>query len=511
MTQLQWARQYSKKFNKFNEDVILGIREQDKMITYLDETWKEVQRHIPQNLKYLGYRFDDSGNRFRELNVGKEKKKVVKSDIIKTMSINDTYARLAIFQFEISVEDQQTNEMKTVYVESQIYIPLYVDKYHFYIRGNKYSTPFQITDAITYTNRANMVVLKTMTRAIKMAKEKRPTPIQDIFGNKYIVQIFYIYMSSKKVPFVLYYFAYFGFNTTFEYFGADKFCKFHSTAPLEDEDERIYFKFGMIYISVDRNAFNNNPLLRQFIASVLEVQKKHMGIEEIESTTRWKFILGSTISENNALSKGEGLLRTFIVSLDHRTIINIKKLIGGGPKESTFAVVRYIFLNFGTLSARTNSLANKRIRLSEYLINPVIQSIYRKLYRFLSTTKKNQDIDRCLDIIKIPSGLIIGAVSGKNKGELALDIAKYSSSCNDNTLLNVGLSYTTSGPGSASSKSGSMVSSVQRALDTSYLGRLCISTSTNSSPGLSGTLSPMTDINMETLTFIPIEEMVKLK
>lgn len=508
---MQFVQQYSKRFNNFNEDVIFGIREEDKIITYLDEAWKEAQRHIPNNLKYLGYRFDDSGSRFRELNVGKSKRGSKKSDDIKTKSIYETYARLAIFQFEITAKDQQTQTMKTIYVESHMYIPLYIDKYHFYIRGNKYSTPFQITDAITYTNRSNMVVLKTMTRAIKMAKERRATPISDIFGNKYNVQVFYIYMSSKKISFVLYYFAHFGFNTTFEYFGADKYCKFHKTAPLEEDSERIYFKFGMIFISVDRATFEANPLLRQFIASVLDVQKRNMDVELIENTTRWKMVLGSKISENNALVKGEGLLRTFIVSLDHRTIQNIKNLIGGDSKESTFAVVRYIFLNFANLAAKTNSLANKRIRLSEYLVNPVIQSIYKKLYRYLSTTKKNQDIDRCMDIIKIPSGLIIGAVSGKNSGELALDIAKYSASCNDNALLNVGLSYTTSGPGSASSKSGSMVSASQRAMDTSHLGRLCISTSSNSSPGLSGSLSPMTDIDLKTLTFTPVECLVSKK
>ena len=50
--------------------------------------------------------------------------------------------------------------MKKVYVECPLYIPLYVDNYHFYIKGNKYSAPYQIIDAITYTNRENMKVLK---------------------------------------------------------------------------------------------------------------------------------------------------------------------------------------------------------------------------------------------------------------------------------------------------------------------------------------------------------------
>lgn len=501
MTQKEFVSNYSKRFNKFNEDVILKIRENDDMVKYLHAVWKEVEKHSPQNIKYLGYKYDDSGNRFRELNVGQDKKLAKKTNDIKTMSIYDTYARLVVFMFEISVNDPQTDKMITVYSECSIYIPLYIDKFHFYIRGSHWNVPLQITDAITYTNRDSMVVFKTTTRAIKMAKEKKAAPLQDIFGNKYITKIFYIYMSSKRVPFVLYYFAEFGFKTTFEYFGADKFVKFYKDAPLEEDPNWIYFKFGLIYIAVMKDQFNLNVLLREFIASVLEVQKKHLGVEEIENATRWKMILGSTISENNALEKGKGLLRTFKVSLDDQTVENIRKLIGGDPKKTTFAVVRYMFLNFSNLSAKTNSLANKRLRLAEYLINPVIQSIYKKLYRFLSTPKKNQDLNRCLDIIKIPQGIILGAISGKSKGELALSISKYSSSCNDNTLLNVGLSYTTAGPGSAASRSGSMMSASQRGLDTSYLGRLDISTSSNSSPGVSSILTPMTKINLDTLTF----------
>jgi hypothetical protein len=499
---LQWTAQYSKQFDNFSDDVISGIRKNDEMIKYINDMFSEIQRHIPQNLKYLGYRYDDTGNRFRELNVGKEKKrKVRKADEVKTMSIYDTYARLAIFQFQVSIKNQQTGELETRYAECPLYIPLYVDNYHFFIRGNRYSAPFQITDSITYTNRANMVVLKTMTRAIKLAREKKNSPILDAHGNKYVSQLFYVYISSKKVPFLLYYFAHFGFVETFKYFGVDQWCAFFDDAPPLPDESFIFFKFGLIYIRVDRHAFESNYLFRQFISTALELQKRYMDSDSITNTTRWKMILGATISEANALTKGEALLKTFRISLDHQTIQNIANLIGGSPKITTHAVVRWMFIKFSNLSSKTNSLLNKRIRLSEWLIDPLLKEVYKKLYRFMGTPEKNKDMDRLMDIIKTPSGLIVGAICGKNRRSLSLNIAKYSSGVNDNALLNVALKATFGGPGTPTEKSGSMTSVVYRQFDPSFMSRLCVTTSSNSEPGLSSNLCPMTLIDMDTLTF----------
>lgn len=499
MKALQWTARYSKNFDKFNDDVILNIRKNDDMVKYIDETWVEIQRHLPKNMKYLGYRFDDSGRRFKELNVGKDKDK--SHPTRKSMSIYDTYARLAVFEFELTNLNQQTDEMETIYVECPIYIPLYVDNYHFYIRGNKYSAPYQITDAITYTNKSNMVVLKTKTRAIKLAREKRNNPIIDAHGEKYMSNIYYLYVSAKKVPFVLYYFAYFGFMNTMRYFGADKFIKFYKEAPLTPDPKYIFFKFGMIYIAVERAAFDKYYNFRQFIFTVLETQKRNMDVEAIENTTRWKIILGSSISENNALDKGKGLLKTFEISLDHRTIINIKNLVGGANKDDMWSVIRWIFLKFSSLSSKSQNLLNKRIRVSEWIIDPFLKEVYKKLYRYLSTSEKSRDMNRLVDIVKCPEGLILGAICGKNRKGLTLNIAKYSAGVNDNVLIKDALRYTTSGPGTPGSAGGSLTSTAYRVFDPSFVGRIDIYQSSNSDPGTSGCLVPTAKVDMNTLTF----------
>lgn len=467
------------------------------MVQYIDETWKEIQKHIPNNMTYKGYHFDDTGRRFRELNSGKDKSGLNR----KTMSIYDTAARLCVFEFELKNMNSQTGQMEKVYTECPLYIPLYVDKYHFYIKGNKYSAPYQIIDAITYTNRENMIVLKTKTRAIKLAKEKKANGVADAYGNRYIANIFYLYMTKKKVPFVLYYFAHFGFFNTFRYFGADKYCKFSATLPETPEENCIYFKFGQIYIVVDKEAFDKYYNLRNFIFTVLECQKRGLDKEAIEDCVRWKIILGSTISENNALEKGKGLVKTFMISLDARTVTNIRNLVGGAPKENMFAVVRWMFLKFSSLSSKSSNLLNKRIRVSEWIIDPFLKETFRKLYRYLATTEKTRDIKRLVDIVKCPESLILGAICGKNRAGLTLSIAKYAAGVNDNVLIKDALRYTINGPGTPGSSGGSLTSTQFRIFDTSYVGRVDLYQSSNSDPGVSGCLTPTCKIDMNNLVF----------
>lgn len=500
MKQKAWVNRYCKQFDTFNDDLILKVRKKDKIETYLDEMWSEIARHVPENIEYLGYHYDDSGRRFRELNAGKDKTHSGK----KNMSIYDTAARLCVFEFKLTNLNQQTGKVETIYVETPIYIPLYVDDYHFLIAGSKYSAPYQITDAITYTNKSNMIVLKTKTRAIKMTREKKNNPIVDVHGNRFnSCYIYYLYMTSKKTPFLLYYFAYFGFMNTFRFFGADRYCKFYTECPIEADPNNFWFKFGTIYIAVDKKAFGDYYNLRMFIFTVLECQKRNMDQDAIENTTRWKIILGAAISESSALEKGEGLVRTLRISLDPRTKDNIEKLVGGGKKDNMWSVVRWMFLSFVTLSSKTNSLLNKRIRISEWIVDPLLRERYDKLYRYLGTPEKSRDMNRLADVVKCPEGFILGAICGKNRRGLTLDIAKWDSGVNDNAICKDGLRYVTGGPGTAASVSGSgsRTGSSYRVFGITYVGRLDIYTSSNSDPGTSGLISPFAKVKLDTLTF----------
>ena len=487
---LEFVSGYSRQFDNVNRDIVKGIREKDDMAASIDEACREIGRSLPDNITYLGYTPDDSGRTMRDVNKSKSKDK---KDTRPSVSVDQTYARLYVFKFKLRFDGV------TQIAEMPIYIPLLVDGYHYLIRGNKYSAPYQMTDAITYTNKDDMVVLKTMKRAMKVSREK--CTITDVHGAQYHTHQLFLHV-PKKAPFLLFYFAMFGFFSTAKYFGVEKFLSYSQEFPIDPDPSKVYFKFGTMFIGVMRSRFDENYLLRQYVATVLALGKKGLNLEIVPRVAYWKTILGSTVSDTKTLEKGQGLINTFIVSLDHRTMLNIERLIGGSPKRSMWAVMRWIFIEYSTLSSKSSSLENKRIRLSEYQITPLINAMYTKLWRYLNTSVKNRDARRLYDIFKISPALVLNAIIGKSKSRSgSLSIAKYSSYVNDLALLNVALKFTTAGPGSPMERSGKLVGSQYRRFDTSSVGRVCLITTSNTDPGISGTFVPSARLDLYTMTF----------
>lgn len=494
---LSFVSAYSKQYDQINEDIIYGIRKRDNMVTYIDELGVEIAKAIPNFVEYLGFVYDDSNKSFRDISKGKEylfKTYGTKAEEQPTVNVNYSYSRLAIFKFKIKYEGEIT------IVKMPIFIPLLIDGFHFYIRGNKYAAPFQLVDAITYIGKNNSVVLKTMTRSLKLSREK--VNITDTHGTQYQVYAFYTHINIKRVPMLLYYFSYYGFLKTMKYFGCEKYIKLYNDFPKEKDPSWIFFKFGKIFIAVMRDKFEQNYLLRQYIATTMQLSRKSLDQDLIGQPSYWKQILGSTLTDKKPIEKGINLLFTYTTALDYRTAMNIDKLIGGSRRTTTFAVMRWMFIKFNQLCIKNNSLVNKKLRLGEYLITPLIREVYAKLYRFMNTPKNMLDKKRVMDIFKISPAVILNAIIGKTKNKkMALNIAKYSSYVNDLSILNVALKYTVSGPGTPIEKSGKMAGNYFRQFDPTFIGKICVTTTSNGDPGISGVISPFSSVNKETLTF----------
>lgn len=486
----QFIALYSKQFDNINEDIVVGIRKKDNMTYYIEKICEEIEKTLPNNIKYLGFTYDDSGKSIRDINIVKNNKKKLYS-----IDVNKTYARLVNYKFKLHFDNV------TRIVDMPIYIPLFFDDYHYLIRGNKYAAPYQLTDSIIYTNRDDMIVIKTMTRPLKMSREK--CVITSVFGEEFLSHEFYIHVTSKKIPFLLFYFAYFGFNRTAKYFGCEKFISYHSSVDADENDPKTYFKFGSIYIGVERKRLEDNYLLRQYIASVLSLNKKGLTADSISRASYWKMILGSMISEHKTLEKGQELLNTFILVIDTLTLNNINRFMGTERSKfySTFSVVRWMFIEYSKLSSHTNGLENKRIRLSEYQVTPLIKLLYSKLYRYMNTA--NKDENRLIDIFKVSPAIILNAIIGKtsNKSGGGLNIAKFSSYVNDLALFNVALKYTSAGPGSPIERSGKLASAHFRKFDSSFVGRIDLIPTSNNDPGISGIITPSAKLDTDSFTF----------
>lgn len=495
----------------YQNNILCDIRKKDTITDYLEKACEEIAKKCPENIKYLGYSVDTSDKKNRELNKGEDNGNTKNNEVV--VSLEETYAKLVYFNFSLTCDGIKMIK------HLPIWVPMLIDDCHFYIRGNKYSAPLQIVDAITYSNKNNILILKTMTRAIKFLKTK--STIVDIYGKEFRTHSFYIHHStSVRIPFLLFYFSHFGFFKTIKYFGLENIIDVYVGDKTDVPTDRYIFPFGSSYIGVKKDNFDNNVLVRQFTACIISTikGKRAFEISSIRNPGRWLRELGEQISNNpqKVLEKGEGLLKTFITSYDFITQSVINKLIDDGvPKTNMFMVIRWLFIRYTQRSHYDNSLQNKRIRFNEYLIDPFVKEIVRKVYRFInsvSTNKKTVGDDRnsdkhmnkLLDVFKISPFIIVNALIGKiSIQKTNMNIVKYSSLSNDNVLAGPLSEYTFAGPGAPStSKSGRRSSSANNRFTPDYLGNICIVTSSNHEPGITGQLTPTPNIDLDKGVFV---------
>jgi hypothetical protein len=493
--------EYSKQFNHINEDIVRNIKLNDNMVEKIEEICIELTKALTEHVKYLGCDFDDSKHRFREANISKKKdSKTGKFQNVQYVNVNPTFSRMAVFHFSVRYTDIKTGKVSISNVDMPIYIPQFIDDYHYYIRGNKYSAPYQLTDAITYLGRDDSIILKTLSRALKLSREARV--MKDVHGLEYKTHAFYTHVSKKKIPFLIYYFAFYGFFNTIRYFGLEKMIRLFKECPINPDDDTAYFKFGRLFIGVNRFALNTMYELRQFVCTVLQLQRKNLDLEYIRDASYWRMTLGTLVSANKSYEQGRLLLNTFIICLDARTVQNIKNIIGGPRRETSFAVMRWMFKNYSTLSNKNMSLQNKRLRYTEYIVAPLARDIQNKLYRFLKTNTKMRDKKRLLDIFKPSPSIIVHAIIGKTKNKSqALSIAKYSNQVNDMVLLAAAIKFTRGGPGTAIEKIGKRAGLPYRLMDTTYAGNVDLITTSAGSVGISGVLTPYAKVDTDILTF----------
>ena len=513
---------YSERNQSFyKNNVLKEIRHVDTMAQCLEEACQEIAKMCPENIKYLGYHFEDDQKKTRELNKGIETT-VSKTHVAPPVMIEDTYAKLAYFDFELTCDDVKT------YKHMPIWIPLLIDDCHFYIKGNKYAAPLQIVDAITFSNKSDMLILKTMTRAIKIMKEK--AVITDIYGSKFMTHAFFIHHNrTTRIPFLLFYFAHFGFFRTITYFGLDNIIQAFEGDKTNIPNDRYIFQFGTIYLGVIKENFDNNVLVRQFVACLISTvkTKRNMELDSIRNPGRWTAILGEHVTTNpqKTLEKGEGLLKTFISSYDFRTQTVINKLVDdGAPKTNMFMAIRWLFIRFNQRSYYDNSLQNKRIRFNEYLISPFVREIVNKVYRVMNSNSRTivkidngdekqseRKMKKLLDIFKISQYIIVNSLNGKiSVQKTGMNVVKYSSLSNDNVLAGPLAEYTFAGPGAPSTnKSGKRSSSVNNKFSPDYLGNICIVTSSVKEPGITGQLTPDPNIDIDKGIFVIDPQLIR--
>ena len=457
----KWLAEYHKdQPNKFNEEIIYGLREKDDMVEYLVDVCKALEA-IPY-IKYEGYDLITNENEFKQQEF---------------ISITDSRLNLVTFHFTVTY-NENTNK-----VSMPIFIPKWINKYYFILNGNKYFPIYQNVESSTY-NTKDSVILKSLLMSIIL--KMKPAKMNDVDGKEYIGRIYMVNLFDHKNNFLYYFFATLGFYETLKFFGYDKNIKINDKEM--NKDKVICFPINKKYnICVSKKKFKSDNSFKYFVFCFVDMFNKKTPIDRLDDEKYWKTKLGAlyTKNSNNQLNKAETVILSFKRILDDRTKKNL--LLSQENKEDIYHLIRYMMNNFDSLMHKDNlSLLNKRFRLSEYIIMPFVLNMSNKTYRILNS--KTLNINKIKGILK-PNPMII--ISDLQKSKLL----RFNNATNDMDLFNCALKWSNRGPQSIGGGSSKTVSVSYRGIHISHLGRLSLNSCSSSDPGMTGLFSPFIKTN----------------
>jgi hypothetical protein len=253
-----------------------------------------------------------------------------------------------------------------------------------------------------------------------------------------------------------------------------------------DESRYTTFKAGKNVRIVCLNDIPDNSFSASFIVSLYEIISTNKGLirEQVESTEFWLKKLGRyfTKNTNSQFDKAQRVMISLERVLDDCTRKNLID-IPDEDKADVFAIMRFMQMNYDTLSKSDSmDLCNKRMRMNEYLIHPILMRFSENTYRLLNN--KTVTLKHMKSIFKnIKPGFVIKKLQG-NK------LLRYSNLVNDLDLFGCALKYSFRGPQSLADGSKNDISPKYRGVHPSYIGKMGLASASAGDPGLTGTFTP---------------------
>jgi hypothetical protein len=426
-----------------------------------------------------------------------EEKKEVKTD--KRRSVKSPYppvstvqSRFVLIKLKMKYEDLRDPETRdkdeTCVEEYEFYYPELVNNQYFYLNGNRFFPVYQLVDSEFYKTAAGSIVLKTMFMPINISGFKGTLndlnkELKTPSGNKGIkARVFQMNLFKKKINMMEYFFAKFGVTGTIEFFGFSDYISIISSTDPED-DNYLYFKMTTsLKIKVSKEWFDFDKSYHpSFVITFTNAFRNRKMDANYDNLDYWMRQLGKHFTKNNSrkYDKAYSIILSLERLIDKVTYDNLR--FPDEEKENVYTIIRFMVRNFDAVSRIDNyDLANKRLRISEYILYPFINRLSNTVYRLVgmqspSVYKRKQLFS------SISKDFIIGKLSGQ-------ELIRYSNNVNTLDLFTRLCKGSKSGPQSMASGGSAPLS--LRSIDESYVGRLDLTTTSSNDPGIAFTVSP---------------------
>ena len=468
------------KFNPYfferNEDAIVQkimnvilSAQRDKTFTIKVANWKLVEDYA-EIYKYL--------KEYEEKSPNKKRRKDNKYDFI---DMKDNDIKLLVVDYYLKIKDVEDN------IRVLIMIPKIVNKYYMRLNGNLYSTIYQLVDASTYNNRTSNSTKKNQVVTFKSifmpvivsARKGTLTDInkQTVECTHYTATIF-----SKTVPVFKYILGSKGLLETMRFFNILGIYIFDHVPTEYDPKDFYIFNAKKLFIVVPK-VMMENDVIQAFVFVLYHAILKQTTIKSLYTQEFWYESLSKEFIQNAFVEKAISILD----SLEHIYDISTKESLHlpDEDKEDIYCILKWMITNFNKLYMKDNlDVTIKRVRFEDYIAAIYASKLSPGIYR-ISDMGAKADIKTLKRAVNIKPSYLITAIS-KEK------FINYRNMVNDMDSI-IAIKYTYKGISGIGEKTN-QVSQIYRNVDISHIGRIDPDTSSNSDPGLTGSLCPLTKL-----------------
>jgi hypothetical protein len=209
--------------------------------------------------------------------------------------------------------------------------------------------------------------------------------------------------------------------------------------------------------------------------------------QDMFDRTVWIKALGAEFTSkdlNTIYDKGISILGSREFIYDRVTMEDLK--LPDKDKSDIYRVLRWMMYEFNALRQKDNlDITTKKVRWAEYIVSFYASRLAMGIYR-ISDKGDKADLSTIRKAIQIPPMYLINAVT-------KCQLVNYKDCVNDLDAITA-LKYTYKGISGIGEKSNA-ISSAYRSIHPSHLGRVDIDSSSNSDPGISGTICPLVTLH----------------
>lgn len=410
--------------------------------------------------------------------------------LTKIRTIEESRLSLVVVKFKLDVPNEDPEE----YTFLQ-YFPKLIDDFFFNLIGNRYFSIYQITDKNFYATRKSLF-LKTLLMPLGIqftSYDFESVEGKKFEGLEYRLDIFRSKAADSVKNIFLYYYIEYGegaFDYVFNYtLGEDDLPNVFITDEYDEYEgyntfqirKDFFLYFNLELMEADKNFAN---LVCSAIASLKGTRKSKDLL--FKDTNYFK----KKIINTNNIAKADKAILSMKRILDDVSKNTLD--IPDEDKADTFAISRYMAWNFHELfELDTVDLVNRRLRLFEYMVYPLLKRLSNSTYRILNS--RNITLKRVRSVFtSIPPTEII-------KNLVNNELLRYYNATSTLELFSVALRYSARGPQALGSASAG-ITLKYRGVHPSYVGTVGLNMASASDPGMTGTLTPLTT-NIENFTF----------